>query len=198
MIYLFIDTSHLLHFGILDENFSWIEDVVVETKKTSEVLHENIHSLLSKHGLDVSHIKGLISIAGPGSYTGMRVGEGFAQVFELDDIEVFSFYSSDIPSILGQDSTHWMFPAFKKEYYIRTNEEEKLLSQTEFDAFYSGIVDKSQLYTHGVNELSAYCEGDTRDVLRKNPGPVFRKVVSERMRQRPYYFRPLHVEFKKS
>lgn len=198
MAYLFIDTSHLLHLGVLNEDFTWIESEVVETKKTSEVLHAKVHELLEKHGLEVSKLKGLITIAGPGSYTGMRVGEGFAQIFELENLPVFSFYSSDIPEMLGDKEAHWVFPAFKKEYYIRTSGNETLLGEEDFAKFTSEIVDNSLLYTHGVNELSSECGKNTRDIIIKQPQDVFKQVVSAKIRKRPYYFRPLHVEFKKS
>lgn len=198
MAYLFVDTSHLLHLGLLSEDFTWIESEVVETKKTSEVLHEKVHTLLEKHNFSTSNLKGLITIAGPGSYTGMRVGEGFAQVFELENIPVYSFYSSDIPEILNASDASWVFPAFKREYYIRTAKEEKLLSEEDFEEFCLNIADKSLLYTHGENELSSRCGRNTRSLLINEPKVIFSEVVSSKIRKRPYYFRPLHVEFKKS
>ncbi len=198
MAHLFVDTSHLLHFGILDDNYKWIDNKVLETKKTSEVLHEEILNMLTHNNLEIDSVKSLITIAGPGSYTGMRVGEGFAQIFELNQIEVYSFYSSDIPGILGEETYYWMFPAFKKEYYIRTSDGEKLLNESDFQAFCSDIVDKSQLYTHGINELSEKCDRNTRDLLISSPESIFKAVVTKKLRQKPYYFRPLDVEFKKS
>lgn len=198
MAYLFVDTSHLLHYGILDEKFNWIANEVVDTKKTSEILHEKIRAMLVENKLEISDLTALITIAGPGSYTGMRVGEGLAQIFELDGIDVFSFYSSDIPMILGDNEAHWAFPAFKKEYYIRTSDKEVLVSEGEFKSSYAEAVDNSHLYTHGVNEISDICLKNTRDLLIESPTLIFEAVVSGRYRKKPYYFRPLDVEFKKS
>ena len=198
MAYLFVDTSHLLHVGVLDKDFKWLKSEVVETRKTSEILHEIIRSILEECRIEIPKLQGLITIAGPGSYTGMRVGEGLAQVFELDGINVYSFYSSDIPQILGDNSSQWVFPAFKKEYYIRTSDGEMLLSEDDFEQKFSGSDDNSSLYTHGVNELSAICGANTRELLISRPGDIFPHVIEQGMRKRPYYFRPLDVEFKKS
>ena len=75
MAYLFVDTSHLLHVGVLDKDFKWLKSEVVETRKTSEILHEIIRSILEECRIEIPKLQGLITIAGPGSYTGMRVGD---------------------------------------------------------------------------------------------------------------------------
>ena len=82
MISLFIDTSYTPVVGLLDESLSWLDYVKGHSPRSGQQLHAMIYEILSKNGMEFSEVKKLFMMAGPGSYTGMRVVEGFAQIVE--------------------------------------------------------------------------------------------------------------------
>lgn len=196
MSYLFLDSSNGLTLGLLNDELSWVELRELETKKTSDVVHGEIIDLLSKYNLELSKLDAVIMMAGPGSYTGMRVSEGIAQVLEFEGIKVYSFHSFRIPKLLGLDELIWVYPAFKREIFKLEKGESTLLSLNEFETLRDTCGDK--LATHGDSSISEYCSVNTLETLKNNPSSIFSIVVSSEFRDAPHYFRALDVEFTKS
>lgn len=198
MISLYLDTSEGLKLGLLNEEYNWIEYLELDTRRTSDVVHTQIVNLLNKHGSTIKDVDQIILMAGPGSYTGMRVAEGVAQVLELEGKTVYSFHSFRIPSFIDQDSYRWCYPAFKGEIHVRKEDDSsELLLKDDFEKY---VADNDSLtfITHGSNEVREFCQLDTEDKLRNEPVPIFTKVVELKLRDKPFYFRPADVEFKKS
>ncbi|EQC44717.1 hypothetical protein [Bacteriovorax sp. Seq25_V] len=197
MNYLYLDTTNNLTIGLLDSNYEWVEKLFIETKRTSEIIHGEIHALLTKHGLSVSDIAAYFTISGPGSYTGMRVSEGINQILELEGKKIYSFPSHLFCELLCVEWDYWFYPAFKSETYVRTPVgDEKLVSAQEFLEDYVGA--NSRLVTFGQGTKGIENAFDSVALLEKSCSKVFKFVVEADMRQKPFYFRPVEVEFSKS
>ena len=78
-----------------------------------------LDSLLKKQGVEASDLLGVIVNNGPGSYTGIRVGEGLAKIFELDGTKVVSFLEHEAIALISENGT-WVANALKMKFlYIR-------------------------------------------------------------------------------
>ena len=75
-MYLFIDTSKdVTKVAVLDKNLDLIEVGKKDGRKNqSENLLRLIDEILKSSSHDMSEIKGIFIVKGPGSYTGLRVG----------------------------------------------------------------------------------------------------------------------------
>ena len=117
MYSLYLDTSQKINIGLYKKDSGWLEYLILDTRNSSKDLHKEINLTLKGHGLEVRDLSRTIFCAGPGSYTGIRVSEGIAQVFEMHDMLVNSFPVYDIPSIFGVESGLWVAMAYKSEYF---------------------------------------------------------------------------------
>lgn len=195
---LYLDTSEGLKLGLLNEELNWIDFLDLETRRTSDVVHSQIVNILEKYNLSISDIDSVFLMAGPGSYTGMRVAEGIAQVLEMEGKQIFSFHSFRIPQFLGLENYRWVYPAFKGEIHIRSsNGTTELLLKEDFQRLVAEN-DQFTYITHGANEVSEYCQIDTTKNLSDTPEIILKSVRDQDLRDRPFYFRPADVEFKKS
>ena len=116
-MHLYIDTTDKITLGLLSDQWEWVEyfndpKIVISTK-----LHSFIYKFLEKHQLAMTDISSFIYCAGPGSYTGMRVAEGIADLVRWEDIPIRNFYHYDIPRLLGVESGAWFSNAFKGEKF---------------------------------------------------------------------------------
>lgn len=191
---LFIDSTAGLIIGLLDANYSWLEYTVLDAKKPSEVIHFELFSLLKKYNLKLTNVQCFIS-SGPGSYTGMRLSEGLAQVFELEGMKVLSFYHFDIPRFMGVEKGFWISNAFKGQVFIynwnRDLIEKNLVNQSAF------VVENSELgYTLDVTVSPFESFKSTKELIKNHPKDIFSKINLMNLRVQPYYFRPLEEEFK--
>ena len=98
-MYLYLDTSEDLTLAVIHSDYELIELSEIKTKKTSLVLQSSIDELMQKHEVTFSKLEGIIFCAGPGSYTGMRVGQGFVDICGWQGIKTYSFYHFQIPKI---------------------------------------------------------------------------------------------------
>jgi len=194
-MHLFIDTTEKITFGLLSEDFKWLEyffdpKIVISTK-----LHSLIQKMLDKNGIDFSQLDSLVYIAGPGSYTGMRVAEGIAQIVEWQNKSVFSFYHYEVPKICGVETGAWIASAFKGEMFLhewdQKLEENKLLLTNDLE----NMVDGKNLFSlRGDLELKTT---STAQMIELNSQVIFNYVFKNKMKRKLYYYRPLEQEFSK-
>lgn len=191
---LYVDSSAGLVIGLMDENFKWMEYFDSQEKKPSEVIHTEIFKLLSKYNLKIEEINFFFS-AGPGSYTGMRLGEGLAQILEWDHKNVFSFFHFDVPRFIGVESGSWVTNAFKGEVFIyhwNKNEVNKeLVTSVGFT-----VANPDLVYTLSQEQKNFENLKSTKDLVKNHSEILFKKVYEMKLREAPYYFRTLEQEFK--
>lgn len=189
----FIDSTSGLTIGLMRPDFSWIEYLELAEKKPSEVIHFEIFNLLQKHGLCLSHLQLFVS-SGPGSYTGMRLSEGLAQIFELSQIPVYSFYHFDIPRLTGTKNGFWVTNAFKGQVFLyQWNElkiEKQLVNKEEFV-----VKDSSFGFTLDNSDMMFSSLTSTKEIIKNKASELFGHIVKVQNRVPPYYFRSLDEEF---
>ena len=201
MIGLFIDTSHLLTIGIFDEKFNWLCYVQEDEMKSSGIIHYKINSLLDKNKKSTKDISRIIIANGPGSYTGVRVGEGIGQVFDWQGVETLSFHHYQIPSLIGIESGNFICPAFKGEYFHykwnSTNSESILIS-------YEDVIEicevENEIYSNQIfleDQFNSSIK-NTMLLIKNNISELFPKIISLKLRDEPFYFRKLNEEFSKA
>lgn len=200
MTYLFVDTTNHLTFGLLDEGFKWLDFVELQDKKSSGKIHSLIYEVLEKNGLKAKELKAMFHISGPGSYTGMRVSEGLAQILKWQNIPTYSFYHFEIPSILNIESGAWISNAFKGELFLYTWDEdgsnkELLLSSNLKESLISLKLKYKNLFTHFSTEFEMELNYSS-ELVRSHSENLFNVVMSNKMNQKPFYYRSLDQEFK--
>ena len=77
-------------------------------------------------------------------------------------------------------------------------EDKPTTEKTESVVSYWGVEEIEKIYTHFPEDLPAGPTHYTSEVIKENPGEIFPKVLKEKMRSRPFYYRPLEKEFKVS
>lgn len=199
MSYLFVDTSDHLVLGLLDSEFKWIELIETSDKKSSATIHAKIYDLLEKYNLKIKEIEGLFQVAGPGSYTGMRISEGISQVLEWQKIPIYSFYHFVIPSILGIPKGAWISRAFKGEIFLYEWREGEvrtsLHAESELAKIQEQLKDElGEFWTH-YSESFPEIPKSTGDLLKEDSKKLFSLVASNQLREKPFYYRSLENEF---
>ena len=201
MSYLFIDSTYDLTLGILDDGLNWLDFETISGHKASAIIQPKVFELLSKHSLKAEKLKGVITITGPGFYTGLRLAEGFADVFRFFGVKQFSLYSYEIPGWCGHKTGVWFTKAYRGEYfvYLWTDDSSKslLLSSTELSAF-----DWTQpLFIHSETSLDTLAESlikspvFTKELIKNHSEVIFRNVLQGEKRE-AFYFRAPEDEFK--
>jgi len=196
--YLYLDSSHFVQVGVLDENFTWKHVELVENKKGSTILHKTIYEILRLLELKLKNIDALFLVSGPGSYTGIRLAEGIAQVLEMNEIPIYSFYHYEVPSWCGFESYNFYSNAFKNEFfdfsYNKGIEEKKMMSK---ESFFNIDFSRKDLFSITGELEEKYLES-TSSLIENNSKEVFKKVMARGKHIAPYYYRPLEKEFKPS
>jgi len=196
MAAIYLDTTKNMTIGILQDDFSWTTYQAFMETRSTEGLHFQLLEMLKKSGLKIADIKTLFTAAGPGSYTGMRVSEGVAQIFKWQQIKTNSFYHFQVPQILGMENYVFMCKAFKGEFFLKDAQSETLLSLTDLPKMIADYNKRGfKLFTH-------YPDNDflnfslTSDLISSKPIEIFSKVDKENMLNGPFYFRSLEKEFR--
>lgn len=197
---LYFDTTNELQLGLLDEEFNWISLETHSSKKASQAIHGLIDSLLKKNDLELNDIEHFFYIAGPGSYTGMRVSSGLAQILEWNEFKILSFYHHyDIAKILF-DSGIWVARAFKNEFYFyewnASEEKSYILSEQESLKQLERADLKLFSYSTSIDDLKASFTS-TSKILEINSKRIFPELIKKSYKKELFYFRPLDEEFKK-
>lgn len=196
MYSLYVDSTSGLVIGLLDSAFNWIEYLDTTSIKPSEVIHYEIFNLIKRHDLELKDMNFFFS-AGPGSYTGMRLGEGIAQVLAWDSKKVFSFHHFDVPKLIGVQEGFWATNAFKGQVFVYKWNTENGQSEKELiDTANFKIVDAELGYTLST-EIKEFAHlKTTKDLIKNSSSLIFSKAFKEKLRSPPYYFRTLEEEFK--
>lgn len=200
MISLYIDTSATLSIGLLNENFNWIKYSTTLESKSSGVIHHLINELLLECGRSIVDVSKIFLANGPGSYTGVRVGEGIGQVFEWQEIETISFHHFHVPFLSGIDKGMFICSAFKGEFLIYTwenlNVQQKLISEHDLINL---KISSEHIYSN-INAEALPLNNKiyfTNDMIEQFPAQIFKKLSDSKLRVEPFYFRNLNEEFKR-
>ena len=189
---LFLDTSHNITYGLMDQNYEWISLNSFENLKTSKEIHSKIEKDLQENDIDISDIKKVFSISGPGSYTGLRVAEGIRDIFNWQGFETYSFNHFQILKILDLKNSTWVCDAYKGEVFIYHNETYKTVSINEYD-----LTKFDNIYSYKVNESLGATQG-TDNLIKLRSKEIFLQVVEQQVSSEVFYFRSINEEYKKS
>jgi tRNA threonylcarbamoyladenosine biosynthesis protein TsaB len=205
---LFVDTTDHFSIGLLSSDWEWIDySYSTEIKSSAGKVHSFIHNLLEEHGLTMRDIKRIFFLNGPGSYTGVRVSEGMAQVFSWLSLETFSFYHHDVPKLLGTKKGHFVTPAFKKEVFSfswdEEEEKQELVGEEDLESYIKSndLIECPYFFIKpsSLNNASQKSEVIyTTDLIKKYSKEIFPKVFGKKLRRKPFYFRSLEKEFRPS
>jgi len=186
---LFIDTTKFITIGLLDSDFRWLDYSRFDELKASAAVHFKIYEILKKYNLQIEELEQIIYMAGPGSYTGMRVSEGMADIFKMAKIPVYSFYHFQVPNMLNIKSGVWKSDAFKKEVFLYSwnsdGHSQKLIKKEDDDLsdYYSSFDDMGTI-------------GSTDLMIKKNSSSILRQVVESNLEEKLYYYRSIDDEYK--
>lgn len=200
-MYLFIDSTYDLCLGILDEDFNWLNFDIHSVHKSSGILQSKVNEILIKNKTTPSSLRGVFTVNGPGFYTGLRLAEGFSDVFSFFGINQYSFYTYEIPFWCGYKKGTWFTKAYRGEHFFYNWHEKshsfKLIKSIDLDpSLFSGDV-----FSHSESSSDPLTENlipgpiHTTDLLQEKPQQIFPKVIQSPSRE-PFYFRAPEDEFK--
>ena len=195
MATLYLDSSHHLVVALRTEGRE-IDYVETLGGKNSHHIHQSIHRLLEQNNLRALDIGEIIHCAGPGTYTGMRTTEGICQVFEWQKVKVSSFYHFEVPHLLGIREGLWFSRAYKGEVFLyrwgSRGSSCELVGEKDFL-----VTPPSVAYTYVPSPL---LDGaiETNGIIKENIKKLMAIVSARGDRYRPYYYRSLDKEFKRS
>jgi len=197
---LFIDTSYDITLGLLDENLGWHDLRAFRGQRASSTLQTETHRLLKDFNIQMKSLKGIVSVAGPGFYTGLRLSEGFADVTSFFGIPHCSFYSHEIPRWLGHDKGTWVTKAYRGEYFFYEwagdTGNVRLLESKEL------YLPEGKVFIHSDTSLDERLKPlaaqalSTSELLKNEPKKIFSHVISENLKRESYYFRAPEDEFR--
>lgn len=201
MSYLFIDSTYDLTLGVLDDGFKWLSFELIQGQKASAVIQKKAYELLEQHKIAPENLKGLIIINGPGFYTGLRLAEGFADVFTFFGIPQYSLYSYEIPKWCGFEKGTWFTKAYRGEYFLHhwdnVESSQALITAKDLKDVLPGLT----LFIHSEGSLDpASLEFiknpvKTHDLLKTYPEIIFNEAIKYPKRE-SFYFRAPEDEFK--
>jgi len=187
---LFIDTTIGATIGIIDESNKWLSFERDLTNKPSTNFHSRVFKALENQDIKLTDLHCVFHVAGPGSYTGMRLSEGFCQILAMENINIYSCYHFDIPKEQGVEEFDFISNAFKGEFFHysfqKGQESRALLKKSDFKA-------KTQhIYSH--EELTEFEVSNTLSVIENNPS-LIGELIKRKERKDLYYYRLVEDEF---
>ena len=131
---LYLDTAYNQVIGICDERGEWLGLQHSSGQRSSISLHQCIHSLCVQNKVSPESIGRVVYLAGPGFYTGLRIGYGVAQIMKLTGVMAQSFYSFDVPKILGRPDYLWITKAYRGDVFVYNSKDRtsKLVNESDF------------------------------------------------------------------
>ena len=201
MSYLFIDSTYDLTLGVLDDGLNWLSFEKIVGQKASAVIQGKANELLSKHNIQPQELSGIITVNGPGFYTGLRLAEGFSDVFSFFGVKQYSFYSYEIPLWCGYDRGIWFTKAYRGEYFFYRWDREVFSQELKAASELSQSITSEQFFIHSPGSLDTISAElikspiETHELLQKHPQKIFPHIVTG-LRREPFYFRAPEDEFK--
>jgi tRNA threonylcarbamoyladenosine biosynthesis protein TsaB len=198
---LLLDSSNGLKLSLLKEG-ECIAFKNFERPRFSEYIHQEIFSLLMANKVSLSELEYLVYFAGPGSYTGLRVVEGIANVFEFCDTRVISFSWKEFFEYSNLKEFIWLENAFKNEIYLVYFDQaenrviEKRIEAKCFDSFLSSKKDW-KLNTHTKGLAGGKIQYTDLSELLKSNQKVIKMIFDKKPKVKIKYFRPIEQEFLK-
>ncbi len=199
---LFIDTSDELIVALISDDYKFLKQVNRGKIKTSKEIHKIIYDTLTEYDLFLDSIGFIFNISGPGSYTGMRVGEGISQLLEWQSIPTYSFNHFQIPYLLGEKEGVWVSNAFKSEFFIyswkgeenaiKLVHEKEIVNQLDY-------INKSNVNIFCKNNELGLLDIDFHEtslLIAEESEKLFSIVRKKRLRETPFYYRTAEKEFK--
>jgi tRNA threonylcarbamoyladenosine biosynthesis protein TsaB len=204
---LFIDTTYDITLGILDDELSWVALKKFSGQKASVIIQSETLNLAKSAGLGVKDFSHVVTIAGPGFYTGLRLSEGFADVVTFLGGKHLSLLSYDIPFLTGHYSGTWMTKAYRGEYFFHhwngLSSENLLVSSKDLKTHLDSV-DKSRFYIHSDTAIDDFSRDfihsyqTSSSLLETRPQEIFKLIFSENRKSDSFYFRAPEDEFKVS
>lgn len=158
--------------------------------------------MLSKLGIDPASLRGIISVVGPGFYTGLRLAEGFSNVFSFFGVKEYTLYSYEVPRWCGFQEGTWFTKAYRGEYFLfhwnEAKSDSELIGVKELPEKLPG---KTDYFIHSKASIDSHCEAYlsnavmTSNLIKAHPKEIFKHVIG-REKKEPYYFRAPEDEFK--
>ncbi|MGE3608967.1 MAG: hypothetical protein AB7I27_05225 [Bacteriovoracaceae bacterium] len=204
MTILFIDSTYDITIGLLNETSGWLDFKRFFGQKASAIIQKETYQLLLENNIQIKDLKGVVTVAGPGFYTGLRLSEGFADVFGFMNIPHYSFYSYDVPFWCGVSQGIWVTKAYRGEYFIyewnHSEGEQKLLSAKEIHSY---LEQTKNHYIHSETSLDELLKAlssspSTLDLLKLNPLVIYKEVLKNKIKKETFYFRAPEDEFRVS
>lgn len=192
-MYLYIDTTYCIRLGLLSKNLSWLDYEKVDSKKSSEKLHCSVDLMLKRQNLTIGQLDKVIYCAGPGSYTGMRVAEGFVNVLDWQGVDYYSFYHFQIPFLKGRSKGLWYAKAFKGEIFIYHWDAEVSDSVLIKEGELSSFLEKRNVSNKDLETIET-----TAKLIKDNPRDIFQKIIDSQSREELFYYRSIEKEFVRS
>ena len=207
MAYLFIDSTYDITLGILGDDLGWIRFETFANQKASAIIQKETFNLLSNSKMRMDDLKGVVTVAGPGFYTGLRLSEGFADVLIFSGKEHLSFLSYEIPRLTGIPRGTWMTKAYRGEYFFHlwdgAEVRNELVAAKDLEGFMTSV-DRSNFYIHSDAAIDDFSRKlldqplTTSDLLRHHSKQIFSALLRSKSKVDSYYFRAPEDEFKVS
>jgi tRNA threonylcarbamoyladenosine biosynthesis protein TsaB len=193
---LYIDTTQSLRLALLDEKYQVISYENTSEQKSASIIHQKVHDLFESRGLGLDQLRGILVNNGPGSYTGVRVGEGFAKIFEIDNVKINSFHEHEAIQVIYPEGC-WIGNAFKGELFLYSWDKEGVKEKGLFSL--DDAIEKisSDVFTNDDLKIG-FKINSSKEVIEKNINVLAKRFFEENIRKKPFYYRELEEEFKLS
>lgn len=168
-------------------------------------VQEILYKLLKKNNLNFSDIGRIIYSSGPGSYTGLRNVDIFANILKNFDVNVFSFYHFAVPKMFNYLEGVWFCNAFKGEVFLYSWNKDGANHERISENDFLDKMSDTALFTGNFLSLSPTLRDrlisknfqiiETQKIIENN-------IVQFSQRQfgheKIFYFRTIDEEFKKA
>lgn len=187
--------------GVLTDELNWLSLRTQGGRRASAILQKEVHELCKEAGFRVRDLKGVITCAGPGFYTGLRLSEGFADIFRIFSVPCYSFYSYEIPYWCGHTKGVWVTKAYRGEYFFHewdgTSSHNTLVSGSDLQAYLEKF---EQVFIHSPNAMDRELKNSilTIDLLKQKPEAILGEIIRTKAERESYYFRAPEDEFRVS